>query len=310
MKINAKLLYFALPVLMLIFSCSKKDNPVEPPIENQKLFNVNFNVSGFTSNITPLPSFKSSTVNQATTQATPKLSDHISRLEYLIYNSSGQLLKDTVQLSNATNFGTIDLQLPAGGYKSVVVGTNGPHNILEKQNVANVLLTPYSPYSIGDWFKQVSDFKVTDQALNQSVVLDRVVGKVGFVLTDAIPKDLAKISLAFTSGLYLRLIGSLDPGTSVQTIDFPLKASQEGLLNFSSSTFVIPLSSGSITTDVSIRAYNTSGTLIVEKIVKNVVIERNKLTTLSGALFTSLPSQTTANVTVNSEWKPSTTVTF
>ncbi|WEK21411.1 MAG: hypothetical protein P0Y49_09700 [Candidatus Pedobacter colombiensis] len=310
MKINEKLLYFALPILMLIFSCSKKDNQVETPVANPKLFNVSFNVSGFTTEVTPLPSFKSSAVNKTMDQAAAKLSDQITTLEYLIYNSSDQLLKDSIQTSRYADFGTINVQLPAGSYKLVVAGMSGSYDLLSKENIANAYITSIFPYGIGDWFKQVSDFKVTNNAVNQSVTLDREVGKIGFVLTDALPKDLAKISLNFTSCTRVRFYGSSDLLTEIQTVEFLLKPSQEGTLNFSSSTFVIPKYNGFITTDVSIRAYNTSGSLIVEKIIKDVVVEKNKMTTLSGALFTSLTSSTTTTVTINSDWKPSAIVTF
>lgn len=311
MKISKKLLYFSIPILTFIASCSKIDNREETPVTNQKLFNVSFNVSGFTSSVTPLPFLKSSVVTQATTQTDVKLSDQITKLQYLIYNSSGHLIKDSVQNNDALNFGTINLQMPAGSYKLLVAGISGICNIINKENITNVFISKYtSSYGIRDWFKQVSNFNVTEQALNQNIVLDRIVGKIGLVLTDAIPKDLAKITLGFTSGAYVYLNNSSDPATGVETVDFLLKPSEEGKLNFSSSAFVIPMASGSITTDVSIRAYNTSGTLIVEKIVRGVVVEKNKMTTLSGALFTSLSSNTTTNVTINDTWNPSTIVTF
>jgi hypothetical protein len=143
--------------------------------------------------------------------------------------------------------------------------------------------------------------------LNQSVALDRAVGKVEVILTDAIPKDMAKLSLSFTAGSYLLLNNPNNPPIAVQTIVQDLKPSYEGTLNFSLPAFVIPMSNGFITTDVSIRAYNTSGALAIEKIIKNVVIERNKMITLSGALFTTSAS---TNVTINGDWKPSSTITF
>lgn len=308
MKINVKLIYFVLPFLMLIFSC-EENIPIEPPVANQKLFNVSFNVSGFTSHVTPLASLKTSAVNQTMNLSVADLPNQITALEYLIYNSSGQLLKDSIQTSSST-FGTMNLQLPAGSYKLIVAGMRGLYTIYSKESSVDISLTSKYPSKIGDWFKQVADFVVNEQALNQNIVLDRVVGKVGFILTDAIPKDIAKISMGFTTGSYVLLNSSYSPGTVTQIEESPLKLSDEGKLNYSSSAFVIPMNTGSITTDVSIRAYNTSGTLIVEKIIKNVVVEKNKMTTLSGALFTSLPSSTTTNVTVNSDWKPSTTVTF
>lgn len=310
MKVSKKLLFCALPMLLLIISCSKNDNPIETPDENQKLFKVSFNVSGFTTDITPLPGLKSSAVNQSLTPTAAKLSDQISKLEYLIYNSSGQLVIDSVQTSNLSNFGAINLQLPAGNYKLIVAGMSGNYMIANNKNSTLVNIFGYLDYGIGDWFKQVTDFKVADQNLNQSVSLDRAVGKVGFVLTDAIPKNLAKITLAFTSGNWMFLNNENDPPTALQIIEFPMKPSREGELNFSSSAYVIPMANGFITTDVSIRAYNTFGNLIVEKIIKNVVIEKNKMTTLTGALFTSLPSSTDTNVTINSEWKPSAIVNF
>lgn len=138
------------------------------------------------------------------TQAVANLTSHISGLEYLIYNSSGQLVKDTIQYSSV-NLGTINLQLPAGSYKLVVAGMSNPFKILDKESSGTSALFKSPPYGIGDWFKQASDFTVTDQALNQSIVLDRVVGKVGFVLTDAIPKDIASVSLSFTSGSFVYL---------------------------------------------------------------------------------------------------------
>lgn len=309
MKFKDKLLYFAIPVLMIVFSCSKKNNPVEQPTVNQKLFNVNFNVSGFTSSVSPLSSSKSSVINQTADQASTQLSDVLYRLHYLVYNPNGVLVKDTVQNKSASDFGTMNLLLPVGDYKLVVVGMDRVHDVLNKNIITNVYAARLQQSQLGDLFKQIADFKVTNQATNQSVALDRIVGKVGVTFTDAIPKGLSRMTMTFTTGSLVYLNNSNNPQTEVYTGSYYFKPADEGLLNFSYSSFVIPLNSGSITTDVMIRGYNASETIIAEKFIKNVVIEKNKMTMLSGALFSSLPSNSTS-VTVNSDWKPSSIITF
>lgn len=306
---------------MFIISCSKNNNVAVPKENEQKLFDVSFNVSGFVSNVTPLSSLKSSALSSTTaagtgqtvTQTAPLLYEQVSTLHYLVYNSSGQLLKDSVQRTPLSTFGTFNLQLPAGSYKMLVAGLNGTYSLISKESSTTAFISPVPSNGVYDWFKQVADFKVTDQPVNQNVVLDRVVGKVGILLTDALPSNLAKITIAFTSGSWFYLNYSFNPGTNTQTRDFVIKSSLAGTKNFSADAFVIPLNDGKITTDVSIRAYSVSGDLIVEKIIKNVVIEKNKLTTLSGELFSDLPAggaATGTSVSINSEWKPATTVAF
>jgi hypothetical protein len=297
---NIYLLIFFM-IATAIVSCSKKADLVEN-IQSDKLYDVKFSVSTFNTEIVGLGVLSSLSIdNSSGTTVTNALGDQIASLEYVIYNSSGVMVKNATQANSLATFGSISEQLPAGDYKMYIVGSTTPFNIIPKENISQLFITP-SIYNIGDWFVKTIDLKVTEQMQLQNLILDRVVGKIEVQITDAIPANTAKITLSSTSASWIHFSSPYERSTEVRTVETILSSADIGKTDYKVSSFVIPLTTGSITSDVSIRAYNASGSLIADKIVKDVKVEKNKKTIMTGKLFTSTSSTAGLSVTVNADW--------
>jgi hypothetical protein len=297
-------LFMLLAISVATVSCSKQ-NETATPEKSDKLYDVNLSVSTFSTEIVGLTSSVGSTRGAVSaTNSTNAVGDQISYIEYAIYNSSGLLVKNATQVKSLATFGTINEQLPAGNYKIFVVGS--ADNIsLTKENYSSV--TVYFGGKVADTFVKSFDLKVTDETVTQSIVLDRVTGKLEIQITDAIPTNTAKITVTSSSSVSIYLTSSSERYPQPKTSETSLSTLDYGKTNFTLGSFIIPLTTGSIISDVSIRAYNTTGGLMVDKIVKDVKVETNKKTVMTGKLFITPAATTTGfSIGLNSDWNTTT----
>jgi hypothetical protein len=297
-------LFMLLAISVATVSCSKQ-NETATPEKSDKLYDVNLSVSTFSTEIVGLTSSVGSTRGAVSaTNSTNAVGDQISYIEYAIYNSSGLLVKNATQVKSLATFGTINEQLPAGSYRIFILGSTDTY-IISKDNYASVYV--YFGNRIADSFMKTIDIKVAEEPLSQSVVLERVVGKLEVQITDAIPANTAKITISSSSGTAVYFNNSYERNPYAKSTETTLTSADYGKLNFISSSFIIPLNSGSIISDVSIRAYNTTGGLMVDKIVKDVKVETNKKTVMTGKLFTTPAATTTGfSIGLNSDWNTTT----
>lgn len=296
-----KVILFILVTIMITqASCSKKGDVIENN-KNEKLYDVKLSVSTFSTEIVGMNSSASSSARSNTSVAADAIGEQISVLEYLIYNSGGVLVKNTVQEKTLSTFGSISEQLPAGDYKVYIFGSTEQFSVLNKESNTTAFVSP-SIYNIGDWFMKSVDLKVSDKTQAQSIVLERAVGKIEVNITDAIPVNTAKITISSITASWINLNNSLQPATEMKTIETNVAASDIGKTNFVVGKYVVPENGGSIVSDISIRAYNASGALIADKIVKDVKVEKNKKTIMTGKLFTAPAINTGFSVRVNADW--------
>jgi hypothetical protein len=302
MKTNRLLFLFA---IVIAFSSCSKQNELEATDKTEKLYPVNLSVSTFNTEIVGLTSSVGSsrgTVSATTsTNATSSMADVIGNLDYVIYNASGIMVKTATQLNTLSTFGTISEQLPAGSYQVYVAGTDGA-SVLSKDKSTTAMVSANA--KTGEIFMKALNIKVGDSTFSQSLVLDRMVGKLEVKIADTIPRNIYKITVTSSSGSWIYLNSTNDRYPQPKSVDNFLSTSDYGKINYTAGLYIVPNLSGSITSDVSIRAYNTAGGLVVDKIVKDVKVETNKKTILTGKLFTTTTSPTTGfAVSISADWK-------
>lgn len=306
---NRNLLLTILPLLIILSSCSKKSDPVKPDDKSQKLYSVIFNVSGgFTNDTHVISSAAKSVVNNQSSVTSDSLKKYVSKLEYLVYDSLGKLVKDSIQTNVYEDFGVIKMQLQAGNYRVHMIGSTGAVNIGNLSSGPTVFISP-SKGIMDDWFRKSIDLKVTaDPVQSQSMVMERVLGKIEVHIADAIPSAITKVSAIYNQREIFYLNTVPYESTPIQRqIDVVAKT---GTTNTTLSDFVIPGSNGTVITDVTLRAYNSAGAIVYEKIIPNITLERNKLTILTGNLFTTTPANNSLAVGISGGWNAPTSINF
>lgn len=285
---------------VLIASCSK-EKAAEPELKDEALYPVTFNVNTFKTEVVPMatapklkklsyqgnglggPSFQSTGIGE------DWLGNKMEYLEYYVFNESGARVNhisqwpfegDGTQTSvRNEQFGKFEDTLPAGKYKVVFksgYGTlNGDFQYAAYTNIDQDR----------DAFGNAFDIIIADKALEQSVELDRIVGKLEVKLLDKIPNDIDRIVLSINGISNFHYIYGGRYGTN----DKSEKTISTTSSNFESQLFLYfgyqgyETSSGHAT--VNIRAYGTEGNLAINKIINDVPVGVNKTTILSGKLF-------------------------
>jgi hypothetical protein len=129
-------------------------------------------------------------------------------------------------------------------------------------------------------------------------------------LLDAIPSNLAKITLIFQSDTWSHYYnGATQSPNYSRTKQFSLTASDTGVKN---KAFFMFVGNTWTASNVIIRAYDSANGLIAEKTVPNVRVYKNKKTLLTGTLFPATANPSVGfTVTVNPIWDVSgTPITF
>jgi hypothetical protein len=143
---------------------------------------------------------------------------------------------------------------------------------------------------------------------NRAVTLDRVVTRLKITFTDAIPEGTATFALTPTTWNYGINYATGEPcetkTSTAVTIDVPSNligntGETLNLYGFSSAT--------EWTTNVTVAAKKSDGTVIGEATLENVPLKRNRSTEYSGPLFMMGGE---VGITLNSEWLDSVTDTW
>jgi hypothetical protein len=292
-----------LSILLLsvfLFSCKKS----EQTKTEQTKYKVNLTVSDFaaTTAVMSVPGTKSTLAIGDT------LKNYADNLYYRIYNSSGVWVNSVEQASTVSTFGTINDALPTGTYNVFIAASKG---FLSLSSTSTPYTdAAYAPFTIwNDTFAKAFTLTVGTSAVNQAVRLDRVVAGLQVVLEDAIPTNAAKISVVVNPdcfGLYMK--GTSSTTDDPRTTEFTLTTADKGVKNKSFMSYV---GNTVATASVSIRAYTSTGTLIIEKTIPNLTFEKSKRTILTGSLFTGTSTQSAGfAITVNPSWTNTTPVKF
>lgn len=242
------------------------------------------------------------------------------RLCFVVYKD-GTKVKSITQTADEDGYGEATMQLSPDTYQVLVLAHSSSSNPTlttpEKLQFTNAM-------GYTDTFYYYGDIIVTSTPQTHSVELKRATAMLRFIINDTMPATVKSLRLYFTGGS-----GALNAKTgmgcvdSKQTVNFDTNPSDGAPYVF--ETYTIPKEAkGSL--NITITAFDNNGGVVVEKTVKGVEIERNKITELAGELFngnggsgggtedgggeTPTSTLSTFLITANTEWGGTITQAF
>ena len=203
-----------------------------------------------------------------------------------------------------TTFGDFDLSLPMGSYTMVVIGystMDGSPFMLTSPTLAS-----YTGEHALETFAatQAVDISSTEE-VNLSATLNRIVSKLQVISTDGKTANASKLRFTISGGSK-----SFNPTTGLSTDDngfintVSISAAEGATSN--SVTYLF-LNSDEETVNVVLDVLNAAGESISHKVVNNVPLKRNRVTTLTGSLYSASAG---TNFSVNTDWLTSHTMSF
>lgn len=199
-----------------------------------------------------------------------------------------------------TTFGEFELSLPMGSYTMVVLGYGSEHamTLASKSNVT------FTEDRVRETFVYTRAVNVTSTAaLDLGATLSRVVAKLEVRSTDHRTANAAKMRTTFAAGG-----NGLNPLTGFSTTNtgFSNTVNFTGTVNqVGASANYLFLNTDEQSMTVTIDILDADDNIILQKEVNNVPLQRNRVTKLSGLLFSSGAS--TAAFQVETAWLSDTT---
>ena len=279
-----KKLLFAAALLMA--ACSQ-----QPASENEKMVDVTFDVSGdFSLTTTPI--------------ATRALdADGKSMTDVWVLDYVGTELKQHVhQTATDADFGSPTLSLSVGAHTLYFAASRGTEPTLDTD--ARTL----SFSKVNDTFWAVKVLNVSGTTITQAVALDRIATKLRITFTDAIPTGAATFNITPAQWYYgfNYVTGEPTTATASQPITVNIPSSYIGLTGQSVSLFGFS-GSDAFTTDVAIDCQDADSHVLGAATVPSVQIKRNRISTLTGPLFSKTA---TIGFSLNTEWLDDYEMTF
>lgn len=210
----------------------------------------------------------------------------VKAITLAFYSGTTEVYK-TVQLrddhTTYTDFGSFNLSLPMGSYTMVVLGYGGNGNELALNSLTEAVFTGEH---VRETFVATQEVEVSSTTpLNLSATLSRVVAKVRLQSTDVRPANIDSLRISFAHGGK-----GVNPLTGLASSNSGLVNSVAGTNNSDGTTLgtsYLFLATDQQTMDVTIDALNHDGAVVFHKVVEDVPLQRNKVTVMSGQMFTS-----------------------
>lgn len=291
-------LFFAAFVLLVAASCTNNTISVE---ENQNLVPVRVHVEGFSVSQEMFPG----------TRAGQDISEYtgVKTITVAFYTSEGteqsKITQMRASLPAGDTFGDFSLSLPMGSYTMVVLASGSDY-----------AMTLTSPTQAGfdaqeehvrETFAATQAVNVSsNEAVNINATLSRIISKVMVVSTDNRTADVANIRTTFSAG------GTgFNPTTGFATTNTGFSNTVRGSVvanSPSSATNYLFLATDEQMVNVTIETLDADGAVLFSKTVNNVPLRRNRVTTLTGAMFTN--TGISGAFQVNTDWLTEYDVSF
>ena len=279
-----KLLFTA---ALLMAACSQ-----QPASESEKMVDVTFDVSGdFSLTTTPI--------------ATRALdADGKSMTDVWVLDYVGSELKQQVhQAATDADFGSPTLSLSVGAHTLYFVASRGTDAVL------NTDARTLSFSKVNDTFWAAKALQVSATSTGtQAVALDRIATKLRITFSDAIPTGAATFNITPAQWHYgfNYTTGEPTTATAQQPITVNIPSSYIGLIGQSVSLFGFSGSSD-FTTDVAIDCQDSDSHVLGAATVPSVQIKRNRISALTGSLFSKTA---TIGFSLNTAWLDDYEMTF
>ena len=292
-----KIRLFLAGLVLLLAACST-DNSIH---NDDTLIPVTVHVSGFSVSQDEFPGTRAT--------STPASYEGIDAITLAFYTEDGTEQYKTTQLRtnvpSGKTFGELELSLPIGSYTMVVIGRG--HFSGDSFTLDSPTSALYDCEHVRETFTCTQAVKISSTgAVNLEATLNRIVAQVAVVSTDTKTANVARIRTSFsaggksfnpTTGLALdntgfsnTVYGTGETGETTTAINFLFLASDEQKM------------------DVTIETLDAQGNALFSKTVPNVPLRRNRVTTLTGAMYS--PAAATASFTLSTDWLPGNNLNF
>jgi hypothetical protein len=203
-----------------------------------------------------------------------------TRLNFIVFNEAGERVRQETQLLGDEGFGMAQFKLQEGRYYLVVLAHSGKGNPTST-NLHKIGFTNKTGYT--DTFLYADSLLVGEEEVDCEIQLKRIVSKVQFAFSDALPERADSIRFYYEGGS-----GTFDATTgqgvvkSKQQQWFPVTHDEQRF-----EIYTIPRADSDKLT-VMVSTYSTAGgrvELLTEREISDIPIQRNRITVCRGSLF-------------------------
>lgn len=213
--------------------------------------------------------------------------NHVQAMTLAFYEGATEVCKVTQLKDDHTTyetFGDFTCSLPLGAYTMVVVARDSLEG--DVMTLTSPTVATYTSEKVRDTFAKTLPVVVNSTAPMDlgEITLNRVIARVGIVSTDLRPANAAKIRTTFGGGskTFSPTTGLAADDAGFVTVTLLTKPGATiGIVN---SLF---LAADEEEMDVTIEVLDANDEVLYSKLVEDVPLKRNRMTKLTGALFTA-----------------------
>ena len=293
-----KIRLFLAGLALLFAACSTNDDSIHT---DDTLVPVTVRVSDFSVSQDEFPGTRATTA--------PASYEGIDAITLAFYTKDGTEQYKTTQLKSnlpsGKTFGEIELSLPIGSYTMVVIGRGHfTGDVFTLESPASAF---YDCEHVRETFTCTQDVKIGNcDAVELSATLNRIVAQVAVVSTDTKTPNVARIRTTFSAG---GKRFSPTTGLALDNTGFSNTVYGEGNAGQTTSAInFLFLASDEQKMDVTIETLDADGAVLFSKTVNDVPLRRNRVTTLTGAMYS--PAAATATFMLSTDWLPGNNLNF
>ena len=228
------------------------------------------------------------------------VSDLCSHLNFVVFNQDGERVDQKDQEIDDEDFGKTHFMLPVGDYLLAVVAhsSNGNPSVNKRSAKKGATIGFTNAKGYTDTFFAAKSLTVGDDSVHLDMGLKRVVAKVRFVNSDAIPEkaDTVRIYYEGGSGTLDVENGGWGNTNSKQMAMFPKSTFSDEF-----TIYTIPWPDKNYLKEVNIVAFRGSDRL-TSTVIDSIPIRRNCITTCRGNIFDGKVTKVSFTITVDDEW--------
>lgn len=268
-------LLFLLASITMFSSCEK----FYAESTNTDSYDENANVTIKVSNLIQSKFDKNETLTRSEDDSPseePTLENICTRLSFAIFNIE-EKVKNINQSVGDDNFGTININLDKGTYRVVVIAHNGKGNC----TISSPEKIKFYKNKMTDTFLYYGTLEVNeDEETKQEINLSRVVAMIRIHTNNDIPANVKQLKFYYTGGSStLNATSALGCVNSRQTENLSITAGQKDY-----EIYTFPRED-SQTVKLTVTALDQVGTEITSKVIEDIPVNKNHITTYSGNLF-------------------------
>lgn len=292
-----KIRLFLAGLVLLLAACST-DNSIHT---DDTLVPVTVRVSGFAVSQDEFPDTRATTA--------PASYEGIDAITLAFYDEKGTEQYKTTQLKSnlpsGKTFGEMELSLHYGTYTMVVIGRG--HFSGDSFTLDSPTSAVYDCEHVRETFTCTQAVRISSTSpVDLEATLNRIVAQVAVVSTDTKTPNVARIRTTFSAG---GKRFSPTTGLALDNTGFSNTVYGEGNTGETTSALnFLFLATDEQKMDVTIETLDADGAVLFSKTVNDVPLRRNRVTTLTGAMYS--PAAATATFTLSTDWLPGNNLNF